>query len=208
MAMQHCDVLLAIGARFDDRVIGDPAHFCAEPAQDHPHRHRPVVDLQARQGRRADRRQHVRDVLDELLKQLKRRRTARRRGASRPGGSRSSDWRAQDCLQVRPRARRSSSRSSCWRSSTKSRRARPSSPRTSASTRCGRRSSTSSTSRGAGSIPAASARWASACRRRWACRSRIPARRWRASPASRRSRCACRSFRPASSTACRSRSST
>src|SRR3970282_2267073 len=25
MAMQHCDVLLAIGARFDDRVIGNPA---------------------------------------------------------------------------------------------------------------------------------------------------------------------------------------
>jgi acetolactate synthase-1/2/3 large subunit len=28
MAMQHCDVLIAIGARFDDRVIGNPAHFC------------------------------------------------------------------------------------------------------------------------------------------------------------------------------------
>src|SRR2546429_1948873 len=27
MAMQHCDVLLAIGARFDDRVIGNPASF-------------------------------------------------------------------------------------------------------------------------------------------------------------------------------------
>jgi len=27
MAMQNCDVLLAVGARFDDRVIGDPAHF-------------------------------------------------------------------------------------------------------------------------------------------------------------------------------------
>jgi acetolactate synthase-1/2/3 large subunit len=27
MAMQSCDVLLAVGARFDDRVIGDPAHF-------------------------------------------------------------------------------------------------------------------------------------------------------------------------------------
>ena len=27
MAMQNCDVLLAIGARFDDRVIGNPAHF-------------------------------------------------------------------------------------------------------------------------------------------------------------------------------------
>ncbi|VCU69824.1 Acetolactate synthase isozyme 3 large subunit [Pigmentiphaga humi] len=27
MAMQHCDVLVAIGARFDDRVIGNPKHF-------------------------------------------------------------------------------------------------------------------------------------------------------------------------------------
>jgi acetolactate synthase-1/2/3 large subunit len=27
MAMQDCDVLLAIGARFDDRVIGNPEHF-------------------------------------------------------------------------------------------------------------------------------------------------------------------------------------
>ena len=31
MAMQHCDVLLAIGARFDDRVIGNPKHFFEEP---------------------------------------------------------------------------------------------------------------------------------------------------------------------------------
>ena len=27
MAMQYCDVLLAVGVRFDDRVIGNPAHF-------------------------------------------------------------------------------------------------------------------------------------------------------------------------------------
>ncbi|HET9668312.1 MAG TPA: acetolactate synthase 3 catalytic subunit [Casimicrobiaceae bacterium] len=27
MAMQNCDVLLAVGSRFDDRVIGDPKHF-------------------------------------------------------------------------------------------------------------------------------------------------------------------------------------
>lgn len=27
MAMQECDVLLAVGARFDDRVIGNPDHF-------------------------------------------------------------------------------------------------------------------------------------------------------------------------------------
>ncbi len=29
MAMQHCDVLIAIGARFDDRVVGDPGHFAS-----------------------------------------------------------------------------------------------------------------------------------------------------------------------------------
>ena len=27
MAMQNCDVLFAVGARFDDRVIGNPTHF-------------------------------------------------------------------------------------------------------------------------------------------------------------------------------------
>ncbi len=30
MAMHHCDVLIAIGARFDDRVTGDLKHFCPE----------------------------------------------------------------------------------------------------------------------------------------------------------------------------------
>jgi acetolactate synthase I/II/III large subunit len=31
MAMQDCDVLLAVGARFDDRVIGNPSHFLSRP---------------------------------------------------------------------------------------------------------------------------------------------------------------------------------
>ncbi|GBG15657.1 acetolactate synthase I/II/III large subunit [Novimethylophilus kurashikiensis] len=31
MAMQECDVLIAIGARFDDRVIGNPEHFFSNP---------------------------------------------------------------------------------------------------------------------------------------------------------------------------------
>ena len=30
MAMHHCDVLLAIGARFDDRVVGKVEYFCPE----------------------------------------------------------------------------------------------------------------------------------------------------------------------------------
>ncbi len=31
MAMQNCDVLIAVGARFDDRVIGNPKHFSQTP---------------------------------------------------------------------------------------------------------------------------------------------------------------------------------
>src|SRR5690606_38925691 len=31
LAMQNCDVLLAVGARFDDRVIGNPRHFSQNP---------------------------------------------------------------------------------------------------------------------------------------------------------------------------------
>ncbi|MDT3680017.1 MAG: acetolactate synthase 3 catalytic subunit [Burkholderiaceae bacterium] len=31
MSMQHCDVLIGIGARFDDRVIGNPKHFAQNP---------------------------------------------------------------------------------------------------------------------------------------------------------------------------------
>jgi acetolactate synthase-1/2/3 large subunit len=31
MAMQHSDVMIAIGARFDDRVIGNPKHFSSTP---------------------------------------------------------------------------------------------------------------------------------------------------------------------------------
>ena len=31
MAMQHCDVLIAVGARFDDRVVGNVEHFAQVP---------------------------------------------------------------------------------------------------------------------------------------------------------------------------------
>ena len=49
MTMQNADVVIAIGARFDDRVIGAQA-LCSGRAQDHPHRHRSFFDFQARQG--------------------------------------------------------------------------------------------------------------------------------------------------------------
>ena len=54
LAMHHADVILAVGARFDDRVINGAIEVLPE-RQDHPHRHRPGFDLQDHQGRRADR---------------------------------------------------------------------------------------------------------------------------------------------------------
>jgi len=54
-AMQNCDVLLAVGARFDDRDR-QPEALRFGRAQDHPHRHRPVEHRQAREGGCAHRR--------------------------------------------------------------------------------------------------------------------------------------------------------
>ncbi len=66
MAMQHCDVLLAVGARFDDRVIGNPAHFAQVP--------RKIIHIDIDPSSISKRVKvdvpivgNVRDVLDELL---------------------------------------------------------------------------------------------------------------------------------------------
>src|ERR687895_1307845 len=69
MAMQHCDVLLAIGARFDDRVIGDPAHFAQNP--------RKIIHIDIDPSSISKRVKvdvpivgNVREVLEELLRHL------------------------------------------------------------------------------------------------------------------------------------------
>src|SRR5216110_1349956 len=69
MAMQHCDVLIAIGARFDDRVIGDPKHFAAVP--------RKIVHIDIDPSSISKRVKvdvpivgDVGDVLDDLMKQM------------------------------------------------------------------------------------------------------------------------------------------
>ncbi len=54
-AMQNCDVLLAVGARFDDRVIGNPKHFAAVERKIIHIDIDPSSHLQARQGGRAHR---------------------------------------------------------------------------------------------------------------------------------------------------------
>ncbi len=98
MAMQHCDVLIAIGARFDDRVIGNPGALLPRRPQDHPHRHRSVVDLEAGQGRRADRRLRRRragrdDQADRVVA------AAARPGALKAWWAEIKDWQRKDCLR-------------------------------------------------------------------------------------------------------------
>ncbi|HUG78862.1 MAG TPA: acetolactate synthase 3 catalytic subunit [Burkholderiales bacterium] len=95
MAMQHCDVLLAIGARFDDRVIGNPAHFAQNP--------RKIIHIDIDPSSISKRVKvdvpivgNIPDVLDELLKLLK-------ADAGKPElkawWAQIEDWRARDCLK-------------------------------------------------------------------------------------------------------------
>ncbi|HEX5091301.1 MAG TPA: acetolactate synthase 3 catalytic subunit [Burkholderiales bacterium] len=95
MAMQHCDVLLAIGARFDDRVIGNPAHFAQNP--------RKIIHIDIDPSSISKRVKvdvpivgHVPDVLEELLKQL---RAAPAREDISAWWKQIEEWRARDCLR-------------------------------------------------------------------------------------------------------------
>lgn len=69
MAMQHCDVLIAIGVRFDDRVIGNPKHFASHV--------RKIIHIDIDPSSISKRVKvdipivgNVKDVLQELLAQL------------------------------------------------------------------------------------------------------------------------------------------
>jgi acetolactate synthase-1/2/3 large subunit len=94
MAMQHCDVLIAIGARFDDRVIGNPAHFAKDA--------RKIIHIDVDPSSIAKRVKvdvpivgNVADVLDELLKLLK---GAKLRDI-KPWWKQIEEWRGKDCLK-------------------------------------------------------------------------------------------------------------
>jgi len=94
MAMQHCDVLLAIGARFDDRVIGDPAHFAQNP--------RKIIHIDIDPSSIAKRVKvdvpivgNIPDVLDDILKLLK---DAKPQDIS-AWWTQIGEWRAKDCLK-------------------------------------------------------------------------------------------------------------
>ena len=98
MAMQHCDVLLAIGARFDDRVIGNPTHFGSVP--------RKIIHLDIDPSSISKRVKvdvpivgNVREVLDELLKLLDGQAGKLDQRALKAWWAQIDLWRAKDCLR-------------------------------------------------------------------------------------------------------------
>ena len=100
MAMQNCDVLLAVGARFDDRVIGNPAHFAAG----NPTRKIIHIDIDPSSISKRVRVDvpivgSVKEVLAEFLAQV--RATSQRPDAATLGAwwSQIEAWRSKDCLR-------------------------------------------------------------------------------------------------------------
>jgi acetolactate synthase I/II/III large subunit len=100
MAMQHADVVLAIGARFDDRVIGNPGHFSQVT--------RKIIHIDIDPSSISKRVKvdvpivgNVPDVLDEMLKQLE---SAEARPDSKALAEWWKDvegWRSRDCLKYK-----------------------------------------------------------------------------------------------------------
>lgn len=100
MAMQHCDVLLAIGARFDDRVIGNPAHFNEES--------RKIIHIDIDPSSISKRVKvdvpivgNVADVLDDLQKQLATAQSHSDAQALAAWWQKIAEWRGKNCLKYK-----------------------------------------------------------------------------------------------------------
>jgi len=100
MAMQHCDVLLAIGARFDDRVIGNPAHFNEES--------RKIIHIDIDPSSISKRVKvdvpivgNVADVLDDLQKQLATAESRSDAQALAAWWQKIEEWRGKNCLKYK-----------------------------------------------------------------------------------------------------------
>ena len=98
MAMQHSDVLVAIGARFDDRVIGDPAHFGQVP--------RKIIHIDIDPSSISKRVKvdvpivgHVPDVLDDLIKLLEAGKQRPEPKAISAWWAQIAQWKTKDCLR-------------------------------------------------------------------------------------------------------------
>ena len=141
MGMTDCDLLIALGVRFDDRVTGQLAAFA---------RHASVIHVDIDPAEIGKNRVpdipivgDVKRVLQKLNKVLAGTRSpnaSRRRPPRAPSGGRRSAPGKTSIPTTAPAPMTKSSRSTSWMRSTVSPAARPSSPPTSASTRCGPRS--------------------------------------------------------------------
>jgi acetolactate synthase-1/2/3 large subunit len=100
MGMQNCDVLLAVGARFDDRVIGNPTHFAAG----NPTRRIIHVDVDPSSISKRVRVDvpivgDVKDVLTELIALAKASKARPDAQALSQWWDQIAQWRAKDCLK-------------------------------------------------------------------------------------------------------------
>lgn len=98
MAMQNCDMLIAIGARFDDRVIGNPSHFTAQA--------RKIIHIDIDPSSISKRVKvdipivgNVKDVLQELISQIKTSDIKPKREALAKWWEQIEKWRSVDCLK-------------------------------------------------------------------------------------------------------------
>ena len=98
MAMQHCDVLIAIGARFDDRVIGNPKHFATNP--------RKIIHIDIDPSSISKRVKvdipivgNVKEVLNEILSQLDAAEAKPNATAISAWWKQVNEWRKKECLK-------------------------------------------------------------------------------------------------------------
>ncbi|RBA24092.1 acetolactate synthase 3 catalytic subunit [Herminiimonas fonticola] len=98
MAMQHSDVMIAIGARFDDRVIGNPKHFSSTP--------RKIIHIDIDPSSISKRVKvdipivgNVKEVLVELLAQLDAADAKPNTVALSAWWKQINEWRKRDCLK-------------------------------------------------------------------------------------------------------------
>ena len=97
MTMQNCDVLLAVGARFDDRVIGNPKHFASVE--------RKIIHVDIDPSSISKRVKvdipivgDVKEVLIELIAQIKEAQARPDAAALGAWWSQISEWRKRECL--------------------------------------------------------------------------------------------------------------
>jgi len=97
-AMQSCDVLLAVGARFDDRVIGNPKHFAQNE--------RKIIHIDIDPSSISKRVKvdvpivgDVKDVLTELINMIRETQTRADEQALAGWWQTIEGWRSRDCLK-------------------------------------------------------------------------------------------------------------